>query len=213
MMKALLPVVLVALLSPVLPSVPSIASSSLAEWTERGPIMIDSDLKFTSANGVVSGTGTKSDPYMIEGWKIGPSPNVSAIDVHYTTAHFRVRDVYVFSSSIGVLMNHVRNGRVEYSSFINNSVGVAIVESDDCKVVESTFEGNDIAISISYSDVSLSDNTFINNGVKVTRLKDEQPWEFTPLAATVCLVTLIPLVAFIALLLYFRFKRTPPSVQ
>jgi len=190
------------------------ASASAADWTERGRIRIDGDSKFTVTNGVVSGSGSKSDPYIIEGWKIGPYTNVTAIDIYNTNAYFRIRNVYVFSSSVGVLMSHVHNGRVENSQFIGDSVGVAVVESDNCRIVNSTFEGNDVAISISYSDVSLSDNTYINNGIKVSRFKDKpQPWEITPLGAAVCVVVLIPLVAIISLLVYYRIKRAPPRLQ
>lgn len=193
---------------------PFCASASAADWTERGRIMIDGDSKFTVTNGVVSGSGSKSDPYIIEGWKIGQYANVTAIDISNTNAYFRIRNVYVFSSSIGVLMSHVHNGRVENSQFIGDSVGVAAVESDNCKIVNNTFEGNDVAISISYSDVSLSDNTYINNGIKVMRFKDKpQPWEFTPLGAAVCITVLIPLVAIISLLIYYRIKRVPPTIQ
>ena len=195
------------------PSAVSSASVSASDWTDHGIILIDGDSKFTAANGVVSGAGSKSDPYIIEGWKIGPYPNRTAIGIHETSAYFRIRNVYVFSCSIGVVMSNVNHGRVEDSQFVNNSVGVAIVESENCKVVGSTFEACDIAISISYSDVSLSDNTYINNGIKITRLKHEQPWEFTGLGAAVCIAVFIPLVAIIAMLIYFRFKRFPPPVQ
>lgn len=191
----------------------SSASVSASDWTDHGVIVIDSDSKFTSANGVVSGAGSKSDPYIIEGWKIGPYPNRTAIGIHDTSAYFRIRNVYVFSCGIGVVMSNVNHGRVEDSQFVNNSVGVAVVESENCKVVRSTFEGSYVAISISYSDVSLSDNTYINNGIKVTRLKHTQPWEFTGLGAAACVAVFIPLIAIIAMLIYFRFKRYPPPVQ
>jgi len=60
----------------------------------------------------------------------------------------------------------------------------------------------------------LSDNTYINNGIKVSRFKDKpQPWEITPLGAAVCVVVLIPLVAIISLLVYYRIKRAPPRLQ
>src|SRR2546426_10672179 len=34
------------------------------------PISIEGDAGFTPANGVTGGTGTPSDPYIIEGWEI-----------------------------------------------------------------------------------------------------------------------------------------------
>jgi hypothetical protein len=36
--------------------------------TERSVIRIDGNDDFTEANGVVSGTGTEEDPYIISGW-------------------------------------------------------------------------------------------------------------------------------------------------
>ncbi|MEN3009655.1 MAG: hypothetical protein ABDI20_01510 [Candidatus Bipolaricaulaceae bacterium] len=38
--------------------------------TERGPIVILSDQDFTAENGVVAGTGTPTDPYLLVGWTI-----------------------------------------------------------------------------------------------------------------------------------------------
>lgn len=209
----LLAVVLAAMMLPNLPSQPSSASSTVIEWTERERIRIDSDLAFTAENGVVSGSGTKSNPYIIEGWKIGPYPNVTAIDIQNTQAYFRVRNVFVHNSSIGLLMSHVDNGRVEDSQFANNSIGIAVVESEDCKITGCTIEGSYIAVSDRDSDLSLSDNTYINNEVDVYEPKKKKgPWEFTSLGATVCLASLVPLLAFVSLLIYYRFRKTPPKI-
>ena len=188
----------------------SSASAQTAEWTDRLPIVINGDTKFTYENGVTGGNGTKADPYIIEGWRIGPSPNGSAIDIRFTTAHFRIRDVYAFSCSFGVSMNTVDNGWIEDSQFVGNTVGASFYECDNCKVLRSTFEGSDIAISISFSDVSQSDNTFINNDVNVVRNKQEMLWELTWVGAAVCSVILIPLVAIISILVYYRIRRHAP---
>ena len=109
-------------------------------------------------------------------------------------------------------MRTVHNGRVENSQFNDNHIAVAFYESDDCKVTGSVFEGNVIAISISYSDVSQSDNLFIDNGENVVRIKDERPWEQTWVwvGATVCIAILIPLAAVTAILVYFRLRRPLP---
>ena len=39
-------------------------------YTTHDPIVIDGNSDFTSANGVVSGSGTKCKPYVIKNWKI-----------------------------------------------------------------------------------------------------------------------------------------------
>lgn len=192
------------------PTSSSPVSALSVDWTERVAIVINADSMFTAEKGVVSGNGTKLDPYIIEGWKIGPLPNGTAIDIRNTNAYFRIRNVYAYSCSIGVLMNNVHNGWVEDSQFIGDSVGVAFFESDDCKVVRSTFEGSDVAILISFSDVSQSDNIFINNDIDVQRNKHDTPWELTWVGAVVCAAILVPLSAIIAFLLYFRVRRYPP---
>jgi len=38
----------------------------------HAPILITSDDGFTSDSGVVSGSGTSDNPYLISGWDIGP---------------------------------------------------------------------------------------------------------------------------------------------
>jgi len=194
-------------------SASSSTSIASAEWTDHEVIVINSDTMFTAENGVVGGTGMKSDPYIIEGWRIGPFHNRTAILIQGTTAYFTVRDVYVFSCSIGVFMHTVHNGRVETSQLNNDEVGVAAYESDNCKITDNVFENCSIAISLSFSDVSQSDNTFVSNDANVVKYKpDTPPWEQTWLGAAVCVAIFIPLAVVIATLVYFRVKRPqPPS--
>jgi len=204
-------VTLVALMSTTSGNSSSSAPSILSvEWTERLAIVIDDDTDFTAENGVVSGSGTKSDPYIIEGWKIGGFVNGTAIAIRNTDSHFRIRNVYTYSCSIGVQMNYVHNGWIEDSQFIDDAVGAAFFKSGDCKVVRSTFEGSDVAILISFSEVSQSDNTFLNNNVDVQRTTKEMPWELTWVGTVVCAAILIPLTAIFAVLVYFRVRRSLP---
>ncbi len=62
------------------------------------PIEIHSDLEFTSENGVVGGSGTASDPYIIEGWDIS-APLTPGILVENVGSSFVIRDVHVHSDS------------------------------------------------------------------------------------------------------------------
>jgi len=186
------------------------------EWTERMAIVINNDTGFTAENGVVSGSGTKTDPYIIEGWKIGGFINGTAINIRDTDSHFRVRNIYTYSSSVGVQMNNVHYGWVEDSQFIDDAVGVAFYKCGDCKVVRNTFEGSDVAILISFSEVSQSDNIFINNNIDVQRTVRETPWELTWVGTVVCAAIIIPLTAILSVMVYIRVKRSmaarkPPS--
>ena len=66
----------------------------------HGPIVIDGNGGFTGQNGVISGNGTASDPYIIEGWVIY-SPEENAIDVRDTDAYFTIRNSIVSSDNPG----------------------------------------------------------------------------------------------------------------
>ena len=59
--------------------------------TQHNAIYIDGDSDFTSANGVVSGSGIKSDPYIIENWSISAS-NAHGILIENTNAFFKIRN-------------------------------------------------------------------------------------------------------------------------
>ena len=188
-------------------------STSSVQWTDHSAIRIIGDDNFTSENGVVGGSGTKSDPYIIEGWKIGPFLDGTGIFVMNTTVYFSIKDVNVSSCSIGVYLNTVQNGRVEDSVFNDNGVGVALYGCDSCKVIGNTFTTNGIAISINSSDASQSDNSFIDNDIDVVRPTKKAPWIETWVGAALCVSVMIPFAVILALLLYFRYKRIPPPPQ
>ncbi|TDA33944.1 MAG: hypothetical protein DSO02_03230, partial [Hadesarchaea archaeon] len=58
----------------------------------HAPIYIEGDGNFKPANGVRSGSGTKTDPYIIENWEIDAS-NAHGIHIKNTTAYFVIRNV------------------------------------------------------------------------------------------------------------------------
>ncbi len=68
--------------APILPDVPS--------KTPRAPITILSNMDFNAANGVLSGTGTPTDPYIIQNWAIVGGA-AAGIFIANTDAHVVVR--------------------------------------------------------------------------------------------------------------------------
>src|SRR6266540_6935185 len=49
-----------------------------ASLQPHSPIVINGDSGFTSANGVTGGSGTSSDPYIIQGWNLSSTgPGIS----------------------------------------------------------------------------------------------------------------------------------------
>lgn len=76
------------------------AFSLVASAVTRGPISILGNREFTEANGVVSGTGTADDPYIISGWEIlVPSDQAYGVKIENTTASFILRGLIIQGSS------------------------------------------------------------------------------------------------------------------
>lgn len=97
--------------------------------TPRGVIRIDSDADFTAANGVVAGSGTPDDPYIIEGWLIDAQGAGNCIYVGNTTSHFIIRNCELYNASYiswpfhrgaGITLYNVINGTVVYNSIHDN---------------------------------------------------------------------------------------------
>ena len=54
--------------------VPNPTVRTATGYTPHAPIYINGNADFTSANGVTSGAGTASNPFIIEGWEIDADP-------------------------------------------------------------------------------------------------------------------------------------------
>src|SRR2546422_1044428 len=90
-------------------------------------ILIVGNNGFTSANGVTSGTGTATDPFIISGWnvtgltvsKAHPGTYVH-VEIDNITAYFVIRNISVQGSVNGngqaAILSGVSNGRVESSN-------------------------------------------------------------------------------------------------
>jgi hypothetical protein len=99
------------------------------EVEEHEGIFIDEDGDFTFDNGVVNGSGTVIDPYIISGWDINTSATTGIIIVN-TRASFMVRDCYIHGnhSRSGIVLGNVTGGRIEANFICDNTDGI---ECDD----------------------------------------------------------------------------------
>lgn len=121
---------------------PHVKASTLVAHTQ---ILINGNSKFTAANGVTGGTGTASDPYLIQGWNINVCWQCPyyGIEVANTTADFRIFNVTVSSlitaqPATGILLKNVTNGRIDNSVVQDGSIfccGGIIVDSSRDVVV------------------------------------------------------------------------------
>jgi len=128
-------------------------------YTPHDTIYIFGNADFTAANGVSGGSGTPSDPYIIEGWEIDAS-FAHGMRIRNTDAHFTIRDVYVHSGGWtwnGIYFRSVSNGRVEYATITGSHYGIYLESSTNA-----TIRVNDI-----YSN-SYNDGIYLNFSTNIT---------------------------------------------
>jgi len=137
--------------------------------TPHDPIHIIGNDNFTSTNGFVSGSGTKSNPYIIEGWDIS-AENAHGIWVENTTAYFVIRNCYVHNGRdnnyLGILFDNVVNGKIINSLVENNGHGIYLLNHSSNNTIENNTARNskDDGIQLDYSYNNLiSNNTVENN--------------------------------------------------
>ena len=183
-------------------------SEASATYTPHPVIRITSEADLlVGENGIVSGTGSSSNPFVISGWAIGPINGSSGIEIWNVKTHLRISDLNVSGCNIGILLNNVSGVSVRDTIFYDNILGLSIQYSDNCRVSGCTFRENYFALAITFSDVSRSGNTFIDNTENL--IEKKHPWEEGPLGTLVCMIVLIPLVILMSFLIYFRIKSRP----
>jgi PKD repeat protein len=88
-----------------------------ADLTPRGAILIEGDADFTTANGVVSGSGTPLNPYVISGWNISSGTSKFPLTIKNTTKHFIIKDMFLdgYATSLTkvIVLENVGNGTLE----------------------------------------------------------------------------------------------------
>jgi len=133
--------------------------------TPRGPITIISDANFTRENGVVAGSGTADDPYIIEGWEIDASGYDYGILIENTTAYFIIRNCKIYGSNLaGIVLANVTNGKIISNNIANNGVGIILGYSINSVIEYNNITGNIIGIYLLYSIINvIAGNNFINN--------------------------------------------------
>jgi len=132
------------------------------ERAGHSPISITTDLEFNHANGVVGGSGTEADPYVIADWDIDASTG-TGIAIQSTTAHFIIRNCNIHDGSgnfDGILLVHCLNGILSNNICSRNLNGITL--SDNCN--NDTVDGN-TCVSNSHDGIALngSNNTVSAN--------------------------------------------------
>ncbi|MGC9529467.1 MAG: NosD domain-containing protein [Candidatus Bipolaricaulaceae bacterium] len=110
---------------------------------ERGPIVITSEEQFTSEQGVISGSGTAEDPYLIAGWEIQvPAEAGYGVRIEGTTSHFILRGIKVAGANdpdgAAICLADVENAAVE-DCLVQASRNGLIIEGSRGVVVRDTY--------------------------------------------------------------------------
>jgi len=131
---------------------------------DHAPIKILANNEFTEANGVVSGHGTITDPYVISNWHINASMD-NGILIEGTDACFVIANVAVdvglmdWTMYDGVRMIGVSNGLVRDSLFENVYYGVYMDQTSKVGVVNSGMNTCTFAAEVvQAADVVLAEN-------------------------------------------------------
>ena len=150
-------------------------------YISRDYIYINGNDNFTSEKGVVGGSGTRTDPYIIEGWELKDA----GVNVRDTDAHFIIKDCHISSGDFGIKLFRVANCIIEKTNITANSYegGISIRDSSNITIRNNTLHKNydegciiygSKNISIEYNDftyheqdtaISIKDST-INVTVK-----------------------------------------------
>lgn len=145
-------------------------SDTVSAYTGHDPIYIDGDEDFIEDNGVIGGSGTPADPFVIEGWEIAPGSE-DGIAILNTAAHFIIRDVYVHDTTgllnASVFIWNAGNGSIENCVFsVSRQTALAISESERVSVTNCSISHSGTGLWIYYSSnisidrSNVSENTF-----------------------------------------------------
>ena len=114
-------------------AVMTLAVVGLAGGT-RDPILILGNSDFTVDNGVVGGSGTSDDPYIITGWEINvPQIAKYGIKIENTSANFVLRGVIIRGAAAAdgaaIHLGFVSGGRLENCLISDSRNGIEIASS------------------------------------------------------------------------------------
>jgi len=172
LLSALLIVSLLALATSLLSVSPSAA---LEDLTPRAPIYIEGNDDFTAANGVVAGSGTAADPYIIENWDIS-AENANGIEIRNTTAYFIVRNCLVENgrNRYGIYLYRSSNSTLENNTCSKNGCGIMLYYTYNSTLTNNACDNNLYNFSVMEGYDHDIDNSNLVDGRPIYYLRDRK---------------------------------------
>lgn len=140
------------------------STKARASYLVHETIIIFGDSEFSPSNGVTGGTGTPSDPYIIEGWEINGTESGICIYIAYTTAHYVIRGVHCHGNqTYAVMMLAASNGTVEDCLIEGRGGGIMVMGCMNCSVIANDFRDLGFGVMVWVcGNSTVSGNTILN---------------------------------------------------
>lgn len=157
---------LVSVFSIMMTAVPEGASA----YTSSSPIYIQSNLDFDAGHGVLSGTGTQADPYIIDGWEIVTIGYGYGIIVANTDKYFTIRNCYIhgvsWDGSQAIYLTNVKHGAVQSCTLADIHRGIDLRASSYIAITSCDISDCGYGIySETSNDISVTDCLIHNNAI------------------------------------------------
>jgi len=140
-------------------------------FNSHKPITINGDQDFTRRNGVKSGSGTQTDPYVISNWNIRPLAK-NGIKIQNTNSYFKIENCSIYGNKIskpsGIFLKNVSNGKIINCYCSKTYFGIIITSSSNNIVENYISENCDYGLSINgcpTGDVSSASNNVVRNSL------------------------------------------------
>jgi len=119
-------------------------------WAPHEPIYIHGDNAFTWENGVVKGSGTADDPYIIEGWIIDTRSHDYGIYIDGTRANFVIRNCQIryAQERAGIFLSNVRNCRIEGNAIFGAKIAIQLLATENVVITANAIGYCDYGIVI-----------------------------------------------------------------
>ncbi|MHA2425806.1 MAG: right-handed parallel beta-helix repeat-containing protein [Candidatus Thorarchaeota archaeon] len=140
-----------------------LVSQDLVKENIASAVVVTSDGMFAGAG--FTGTGTESDPYILDGVTVTTESGGRGIYIQSTTAHFVIQNCLVnltsVSSSYGIYLHTVDNGTIYNCEVIGTPVGIYVDYSEDINITMNTVrDGSNKGIDILRTpNVNIINNT------------------------------------------------------
>ncbi len=98
-------------------------------YVTHAPIDIDGNaglLADNSSTGISWGSGTATDPYVIDGWEIDATGDFCGIYVSQVDAHFVISNLLVYNAMWGIALSFCSNGTVSHCTVRDSNNGIII---------------------------------------------------------------------------------------